>query len=232
MQTLTERFAAANDQVQFAAQKFGRAPNSVKMLAVSKTKPVSEIEQVAALGQLDFGENYSQEAIEKAQRLSHLELNWHFIGPIQSNKTKGLAEHMAWVHTISRDKIAQRLNDQRPSSLPALNICIQVNVSQEDQKAGVSIEQLPQLVSQIETLPNLSLRGLMAIVENTNDTQRLTEQFATMRSLFNALKAEHPSVDTLSMGMSQDLELAIQHGSTMVRIGTAIFGQRQPKKES
>lgn len=232
MPTLAERFAAAYDQVQVATEKAGRATNSVKLLAVSKTKPIEDIEAVAALGQTAFGENYAQEAVEKAQKLAHLGLQWHFIGPIQSNKTRPLAEHMDWIHTVERDKIARRLSEQRPSALAPLKICIQVNISAEPQKSGVIPEQIDALAALIEELPNLELRGLMAIVENTADTKKLGEQFAAMSAKFDQLKQRYPAVDTLSMGMTQDLELAIANGSTMVRIGTAIFGSRQPRQPS
>ncbi|MBD1388728.1 YggS family pyridoxal phosphate-dependent enzyme [Neiella sp. HB171785] len=229
MPTLAERYAAAYDQVQVATQKANRAAGSVKLLAVSKTKPVSDIEAVAALGQIDFGENYAQEAVEKAQKLSHLGLQWHFIGPIQSNKTRPLAEHMDWIHTVERDKIARRLNDQRPANLKPLNVCIQVNASAEPQKSGVSVAEIGPLAALIDELPQLQLRGLMAIVENTADQARLAQQFTLMAEQLELLQRNYPSVDTLSMGMTQDLQPAIHHGSTMVRIGTAIFGARQPK---
>ncbi len=227
--TLAERYAAAHDAVQLATENVGRPVDSVQLLAVSKTQPIAAVEQVAALGQIDFGENYAQEAVEKAQKLSHLGLQWHFIGPIQSNKTKPLAEHMDWIHTIEREKIAKRLSEQRPDDLPALNICIQVNVSGEPQKSGVPVTGLWQLVEMVEQLPKLQLRGLMAIVEKTEDEQRLSQQFDTMQHLFDQLKRGREQVDTLSMGMSQDMAAAIAHGSTMVRIGTAIFGPRQPR---
>ncbi|GGA72099.1 YggS family pyridoxal phosphate enzyme [Neiella marina] len=232
MPTLAERYAAAYDQVQVATQKAKRPAGSVKLLAVSKTKPIADVEAVAALGQVDFGENYAQEAVEKAQKLAHLGLQWHFIGPIQSNKTRPLAEHMSWIHTIERDKIARRLSDQRPQGIEPLNVCIQVNASSESQKAGVSIAQISELAALIDELPNLKLRGLMAIVENTTDQAKLGQQFDLMAQQYEWLKSHYLSVDTLSMGMTQDLAQAIQHGSTMVRVGTAIFGARQPKTSS
>ena len=228
-QTLAERFATAYEEVQFAAQKVGRAPDSVQLLAVSKTQPIAAIEEIAALGHKDFGENYAQEAVEKAQQLAHLGLQWHFIGPIQSNKTRSLAEHMDWIHTVEREKIAQRLNDQRPQRLDPLKVCIQVNVSAEEQKSGVPAQRLFELAQQIDKLPNLQLKGLMAIVENTQDEQRLAQQFATMQQLFEQLQQGREQVDTLSMGMSQDMAQAIAHGSTLVRIGTAIFGPRRKR---
>lgn len=228
-QTLAERYAAAYANVKFAAQNVGRASDPVQLLAVSKTQPIAAIEEVAALGHLAFGENYAQEAVEKAQKLAHLGLQWHFIGPIQSNKTRPLAEHMDWIHTLEREKIAKRLSEQRPETLAPLNVCIQVNVSGEPQKSGVTPDLVREFATLIEALPNLKLRGLMAIVENTQDQQRLTEQFATMQQLFEQLKQGRESIDTLSMGMSQDMAQAIAHGSTMVRIGTAIFGPRQKR---
>ncbi|MBW8192662.1 YggS family pyridoxal phosphate-dependent enzyme [Neiella marina] len=232
MPTLAERFAAAYDQVQVAVEKAERVPNSVKLLAVSKTKPIADIEAVAALGQTDFGENYAQEAVEKAQKLAHLGLQWHFIGPIQSNKTRPLAEHMDWLHTVERDKIARRLSEQRPAELKPLQVCIQVNISAEPQKSGAMPADVKDLAALIQTLPNIELRGLMAIVENTADEAKLAQQFTAMQTLFDQLKTRYDNVDTLSMGMSQDLQHAINHGSTMVRIGTAIFGARQPRQSN
>lgn len=230
-QTLAERYATAYEEVQIAAQKVGRAPDSVQLLAVSKTQPIAAIEEIAALGHTAFGENYAQEAVEKAQKLAHLGLQWHFIGPIQSNKTKPLAEHMDWVHTLEREKIAKRLNEQRPESSAPLKVCIQVNVSGEQQKSGVAVEDVAALAALIDQMPRLELKGLMAIVENTQDEQRLAQQFATMQQLFEQIQQGREQVDTLSMGMSQDMATAIAHGSTLVRIGTAIFGPRQPRKQ-
>lgn len=230
-QTLAERYATAYEEVQIAAQKVGRAPDSVQLLAVSKTQPIAAIEEIAGLGHKSFGENYAQEAVEKAQKLAHLGLQWHFIGPIQSNKTRPLAEHMDWVHTLEREKIANRLNEQRPAQLAPLKVCIQVNVSGEAQKSGTQVDEVMAFAQHLDGLAQLELKGLMAIVENTQDEQRLSQQFATMQQLFKQIQEGRPQVDTLSMGMSQDMAQAIAHGSTMVRIGTAIFGPRQPRKQ-
>jgi pyridoxal phosphate enzyme (YggS family) len=190
---------------------------------VSKTKPAAAIRQAFAAGVRDFGENYLQEALEKQLELGDLPLIWHFIGPIQSNKTKAIAEHFAWVHSVDRLKIAQRLSDQRPAHLPALNICLQVNVSGEASKSGCNPDELPALAQAVTQLPNLRLRGLMTIPEPTDDVARQHAAFARLRELQDGLGLD---LDTLSMGMSHDLEAAIAEGATWVRIGTALFGAR------
>ena len=190
---------------------------------MSKTKPSSALREAYAAGLRDFGENYLQEALEKQAQLSDLPLSWHFIGPIQSNKTRPIAEHFDWVHSVDRLKIAQRLSEQRPAGLPALNICIQVNVSGEASKSGCSAADLPALAAAIAALPNLRLRGLMAIPEPTEDRAAQDAAFATVRHLQEDLNLP---LDTLSMGMSHDLEAAIAQGATWVRIGTALFGAR------
>jgi hypothetical protein len=175
----------------------------------------------------DFGENYLQEALEKQRELADLALTWHFIGPIQSNKTKAIAEHFSWVHSVERLKVAQRLNEQRPAHLPALNICLQVNVSDEASKAGCAASDLPVLVAAMAQLPRLKLRGLMAIPEPTSDPQLQNAAFARLRELQEQLNAQfNLKLDTLSMGMSDDLEAAIHQGSTWVRVGSALFGAR------
>ena len=223
---LTECYIKSCQFVQSAAKQAGKDPKNVQLLAVSKTKSNEQIKAISQLGQKSFGENYAQEAIEKAQALANLNLEWHFIGPVQSNKTKGLAENMSWVQTVERAKIAQRLNEQRPVNLPPLNVCIQVNISNEAQKSGVAPSEVLELAKIIAELPNLRLRGLMAIAEDSEDSAVLAAQFTKMNELFLALQNEYQNIDTLSMGMSHDMELAIKHGSTMVRIGTAIFGGR------
>ena len=212
-----------------AEQRFGREPGSVKLIAVSKTKPLQLIREAVRCGQQLFGENYVQEAVEKVLQIQEESLSWHFIGPIQSNKTKLIAENFDWVHSIGREKIAQRLNNQRPAHLPKLNICLQVNVSDEATKAGASLAKLPALIESVSTLPNLRLRGFMAIpiYEHEFEKQRLPfgqlkETLLTMNQRF------HLQMDTLSMGMSGDLEAAIAEGATFVRVGTDIFGARQP----
>lgn len=206
---------------------YQRADNSVQLLAVSKTKPVSAIEEAYAYGQRLFGENYVQEAADKSQQLAHLDdIEWHFIGPIQSNKTRIVAQSMHWVHTLDRAKIAQRLSEQRPADLPAINVCIQINISGEESKSGISFAELDDLVEIVNKQPNLILRGLMAIPAPQT---ALSDQLTTYLPLYQAYQAlaeKIPSVDTLSIGMSGDMEAAIASGSTMVRIGTAIFGAR------
>ncbi|MDZ5737921.1 YggS family pyridoxal phosphate-dependent enzyme [Pseudomonas asiatica] len=223
MSTLADNLSAISARIASAAQAAGRDPASVQLLAVSKTKPASAIREIHAAGVCDFGENYLQEALIKQQALSDLPLIWHFIGPIQSNKTKAIAEHFDWVHSVDRLKIAQRLSEQRPAGLPPLNICLQVNVSGEDSKSGCTPADLPALAKAVAALPNLRLRGLMAIPEPTDDRAAQEAAFATLRQLQEGLGL---GLDTLSMGMSHDLEAAIAQGATWVRIGTALFGAR------
>lgn len=223
MSTLADNLSAISARIASAAQAAGRDPASVQLLAVSKTKPASAIREIHAAGVCDFGENYLQEALTKQQALGDLPLIWHFIGPIQSNKTKAIAEHFDWVHSVDRLKIAQRLSEQRPAGLPPLNICLQVNVSGEDSKSGCTPADLPALAKAIAALPNLRLRGLMAIPEPTDDRAAQEAAFATLRQLQEGLGL---GLDTLSMGMSHDLEAAIAQGATWVRIGTALFGAR------
>jgi len=210
-----------------AAEKLAnRDAGSVALLAVSKTKPDSLIRAAWNAGQRAFGENYAQEAEEKARRLADLGIEWHFIGPIQSNKTRGLAQTMAWVHSIDRLKIAQRLSDQRPAHLPPLNLCVQVKLSDEPSKSGVASSELPNLAEQIVKLPKLRLRGLMAIPAATADYPEQRQSFSKLQELLFELQKQHPQADTLSMGMSGDLEAAVVEGSTLVRVGTDIFGAR------
>ncbi|MBF8701992.1 YggS family pyridoxal phosphate-dependent enzyme [Pseudomonas putida] len=223
MSTLADNLSAISARIASAAQAAGRDPASVQLLAVSKTKPASAIREIHAAGVCDFGENYLQEALTKQQALSDLPLIWHFIGPIQSNKTKAIAEHFDWVHSVDRLKIAQRLSEQRPAGLAPLNICLQVNVSGEDSKSGCAPADLPTLAKAVAALPNLRLRGLMAIPEPTDDRAAQEAAFATLRQLQEGLGL---GLDTLSMGMSHDLEAAIAQGATWVRIGTALFGAR------
>lgn len=223
MSTLADNLSAISARIASAAQAAGRDPASVRLLAVSKTKPASAIREIHAAGVCDFGENYLQEALTKQQALGVLPLIWHFIGPIQSNKTKAIAEHFDWVHSVDRLKIAQRLSEQRPAGLAPLNICLQVNVSGEDSKSGCAPADLPALAKAVAALPNLRLRGLMAIPEPTDDRAAQEAAFATLRQLQEGLDL---GLDTLSMGMSHDLEAAIAQGATWVRIGTALFGAR------
>ncbi|MDF9753908.1 pyridoxal phosphate enzyme (YggS family) [Pseudomonas sp. TE6288] len=223
MSTLADNISVIARRIDSAARAAGRDPASVQLLAVSKTKPASAIREAHAAGLCHMGENYLQEALTKQQALSDLPLIWHFIGPIQSNKTKAIAEHFDWVHSVDRLKIAQRLSEQRPAELPPLNICLQVNVSGEASKSGCSPAELPALAQAVNVLPGLRLRGLMAIPEPTEDRAEQEAAFATLRELQAQLGL---GLDTLSMGMSHDLEAAIAQGATWVRIGTALFGAR------
>ncbi len=223
MSTIAENIAKVGARIREAAQASGRDSSQVGLLAVSKTKPAAAIREAHASGLCDFGENYLQEALEKQAELSDLPLVWHFIGPIQSNKTRPIAEHFAWVHSVDRLKIAQRLSEQRPAGLPPLNICLQVNVSLEPSKSGCLPEALPTLAQAVAQLPNIRLRGLMAIPEPTEDVARQHAAFAQLRQLRDDLNL---GLDSLSMGMSDDLEAAIAEGATWVRIGSALFGAR------
>ncbi|WP_349570898.1 YggS family pyridoxal phosphate-dependent enzyme [Azotobacter salinestris] len=223
MSTIPESVAKVRARIREAAQASGRDPQDVRLLAVSKTKPAAALREAFACGQHDFGENYLQEALAKQAELAGLDLTWHFIGPIQSNKTRAIAEHFAWVHSVDRLKIAQRLSEQRPAQLPPLNICLQVNVSGEASKSGCQPAELTELAGAVAELPNLRLRGLMAIPEPTDDPAAQRAAFARLRALKESLGLD---LDTLSMGMSHDLEAAIAEGATWVRIGTALFGAR------
>lgn len=207
----------------------GRTAADVMLLAVSKTKPVEAIKAAFSAGQTHFGENYLQEAIAKINLLQQLPLHWHFIGRIQSNKTRPIAENFDWVHTVASYKHAQRLSDQRPAELPELNICIQVNISKDPDKSGVMAEDTLQLAQQISQLPRLELRGLMTIPEATSDQQKQRQFFRQLADLQAKINSNGFSLDTLSMGMSGDMKIAIEEGSTIVRIGTAIFGKRDLK---
>jgi pyridoxal phosphate enzyme (YggS family) len=224
--TIASQVSKVLTRIEGAASQTSRRSDEITLIAVSKTKPAEAIEAAAACGLQHFGENYLQEALDKIETLHELDLTWHFIGPIQSNKTRPIAEHFDWVHSVDRLKIAQRLSDQRPAHLGPVNICLQVNISNEDTKSGVSAEQAPELASAIATLPNIRLRGLMAIPKPSDDPAEQAAAFEKVVTLFNALRHTIPELDTLSMGMSQDLEAAIAAGSTMVRIGTDIFGER------
>ncbi len=224
-----DRLNAVRKRLENACGASDRSPDEVLLLAVSKTRSADELRALAALGQHSFGENYLQEALGKITVLQDLELEWHFIGPLQSNKTKPVAENFAWVHSVDRLKLAQRLNEQRPAGLPPLNICLQVNVSGEQSKSGVSFAELPELARQVATLPHLKLRGLMAIPAPADDFAAQRLPLSKLREALLQLNLEGLQLDTLSMGMSDDLEAAIAEGATMVRIGTALFGPRPPK---
>ncbi|MBV1788390.1 YggS family pyridoxal phosphate-dependent enzyme [Marinobacterium sp. D7] len=227
--SISENIAQVSTQITRACQLAGRASDSVSLLAVSKTRPAEDIRSAYACGLTRFGENYLQEALDKIEQLADLPLEWHFIGPIQSNKTRPIAEHFHWVHSVDRLKIAQRLSEQRPADLPALNICLQVNISREESKSGCLPEQALELAQALSELPNLRLRGLMAIPRATEDEQDQRRAFADLRQLLERLQQALPGLDTLSMGMSGDLIPAIAEGATIVRIGTALFGARVPK---
>ncbi|VXA96048.1 putative enzyme [Pseudomonas sp. 8AS] len=223
MSTIAENIAKVRERIREAAQASQRDLATIGLLAVSKTKPAAAIREAHAAGVRDFGENYLQEALGKQLELADLDLTWHFIGPIQSNKTKAIAEHFAWVHSVDRLKIAERLAAQRPAGLPPLNICLQVNVSGEASKSGCTPDELPALAQAVTQLPQLRLRGLMTIPEPTDDPAEQHAAFARLRELRDRLD---PGLDSLSMGMSHDLEAAIAEGATWVRIGTALFGAR------
>ena len=227
MVTIASNLQAVRTRIERAAHAAGRHAGAIELVAVSKTFPAGSIEQAYAAGQQAFGENFAQEAVEKITRLGHLPLVWHFLGPIQSNKTTLIATQFQWVHSVEREKIVQRLNAARPEGLPPLNVCIQVNVSGEATKSGVGSEDAARLADAVARLPRLRLRGLMAIPEPTSDTALQRQRFALLRELKDQLAARGHALDTLSMGMSDDLEAAIAEGATIVRVGTAIFGSRK-----
>ena len=230
MSSIADNIESVTRRIQKATIAAGRSEDSVKLLAVSKTKPALDVRAAAAAGQKAFGENYLQEAIDKMAELADLtELEWHFIGPIQSNKTRQIAEHFDWVHSVDRLKVARRLSEQRPPTLAPLNVCLQVNIDDEASKSGCTPAQLPQLAADVAQLPNLRLRGLMAIPDPDQGDAGLRQSFRRLAGLLEQLSQELPraeALDTLSMGMSGDLELAIAEGATWVRIGTALFGSR------
>ena len=214
------------DRISTAAQAVGRDPHGVTLLAVSKTWPAECVRAAAAAGQRAFGENYVQEGCAKVDALADPDLEWHFIGPLQSNKTRSVANRFVWVHSIDRLRIAERLSAQRDVHLPPLNVCLQVNVSGEASKSGVTPGEVADLAAAVAALPRLRLRGLMAIPEPTDDVALQRRRFASVRALRDELNAAGFGLDTLSMGMSADLEAAIAEGATLVRVGTAIFGAR------
>ena len=227
MTDIKENLKKVHERVLEAAQKAQRDPGAVRVMAVTKRHSETAIREAASLGMRDFGENFLQEAADKIESLRDLELVWHFIGRIQSNKTRPIAKLFDWVHTVDRLKTAQRLNDHRPDSLPPLNVCIQVNVAGDDIKAGIAPNALNDLVQQVSQLPRLCLRGLMCIPPHSDSPCQQRAYFATLRRLFDEVAMDSPDWDTLSMGMSGDVESAIAEGSTFVRIGTAIFGSRR-----
>ena len=226
MTSVAENLQQLSQQIRDFERRYGRPANSVRLLAVSKQQSIEKIRAAAAAGARDFGENYLQEAESKIAALADLPLCWHFIGPIQSNKTRLIAELFDWVHSVDREKVARRLSEQRPTQLPPLNVCVQVNLSGEATKSGVSLEECAELCDQIALLPGLKLRGLMAIPAPLSGLAEQRRAFAPLAALFHRLQVIHPDMDTLSLGMSNDFEAAIAEGSTLVRLGTAIFGSR------
>ena len=220
------------DLIERAAINHNRSSQSIQLLAVSKTWPSEQIRELASAGQQNFGENYLQEALIKIEQLQDLNLIWHFIGPIQSNKTKDITQYFDWVHSVDRSKIIQRLSKQRPTDLPPLNICIQVNIDNEESKSGINENAIIPLAEQIDLLDNLTLRGLMIIPSKTDDIEHQRHSFHKAHTIYQQLCAKYPTIDTLSMGMSNDMTTAISEGSTMIRIGSAIFGQRTTKPSS
>jgi pyridoxal phosphate enzyme (YggS family) len=240
MSPISQNLQAVHEAITHAAQRYGRNPTDIVLLAVSKTFPAEDVVVAWQAGQNAFGENYVQEGVDKIARVAELlglpkentcagvtsAPEWHFIGPIQSNKTRPIAEHFSWVHSIDRDKIASRLSEQRPSHLPPLHVCIQVNISGEASKSGIAPDQCAALARHIQSLPRLQLRGLMAVPEATEDEAAQRRAFAALRELSMKLAPEGIVLDTLSMGMSGDMAAAVAEGSTMLRIGSAIFGKR------
>ncbi|MGZ5049853.1 MAG: YggS family pyridoxal phosphate-dependent enzyme [Methylobacter sp.] len=224
MTSIAQRLQQIRKDINDAERAGNRQAGSVRLLAVSKTKPSADIAAAYHAGQRHFGENYLQEALKKQQELGAYDITWHFIGPIQSNKTKPLATHFSWVHSVDSFKIARRLSEQRPSHLPPLNICLQVNISDEDSKSGIELAELPELCEQVSGLPNLKLRGVMAIPAPQHDFDLQRQPY---RMLCQAVaQLNRPELDTFSFGMTGDLKAAIIEGSTIVRIGTALFGER------
>jgi pyridoxal phosphate enzyme (YggS family) len=222
---ITQSLNQIRAQIRQAALDYNRDPGSVLLLAVSKTKPAKDIAAAYQAGQRHFGESYCQEALKKQQELGAFDITWHFIGPIQSNKTKALAAHFDWVHSVDKLKIAQRLSEQRPSALAALNICLQVNISGEASKSGIALEELPHMCKVAAELPNLKLRGVMAIPSPQEDFEQQRQPYKVLSQA--VAKLNNPELDTFSFGMTRDLKAAIAEGSTIVRIGTALFGARE-----
>ncbi|TAK66807.1 MAG: YggS family pyridoxal phosphate-dependent enzyme [Betaproteobacteria bacterium] len=226
MSTIESNLQVVRARIATAARAAGRKPGDIALLAVSKAFAAGEVRAAYAAGQREFGENYVQEAVEKIAALPALPLIWHFIGPIQSNKTRAIAEHFDWVHSVAREKIALRLAQARPPKLGPLDICLQVNLSGETSRSGVAADAVSPLAEAVRSLPRLRLRGLMAIPEPSGDIESQRRRFRGLRLLLEQLNAAGFGLDTLSMGMSQDLEAAVMEGATIVRVGTAIFGER------
>ena len=226
MTIISANLQAVLARISEAARICGRSPDEIRLLAVSKTRPASSVQEAARAGQKAFGENYVQEGVDKVREAGMPDLEWHFIGPLQSNKTRPVAEAFQWVHSVDRIKIAERLSLQRPDSLPPLQICLQVNISNEDTKSGIPAEEIANLARQISRLPRLKLRGLMTIPAPSAGCVQQRLPFRRLRELFEQLNREGFALDTLSMGMSNDIEAAIAEGATLLRVGTAIFGER------
>lgn len=227
---ITENLKQIQKNVTQLCLKYHRKPENVQLLAVSKTKPAESIRTAFNAGQTCFGENYLQEALSKIETLKALPIEWHFIGAIQSSKTRKLAQHFSWIHSVARVKIARRLSTQRPAGLAPLNICLQVNISEEASKSGFKTSEIESAVDDIITLPNICLRGLMTIPASTSELNEQRAIFAQLQAIQKTLQKKYAQIDTLSMGMSSDMEAAIAQGSTLVRIGTAIFGARAPAR--
>jgi pyridoxal phosphate enzyme (YggS family) len=227
MDTIENRLQAVKSRIAAACARAGRDPRDIVLVAVGKTFPAATLRAAHAAGQRDFGENQVQEAVAKIDALGDLDLVWHFIGPVQSNKTRPVAERFHWVHSVDRLRIAERLSEQRPAALPPLEVCVQVNVSGEASKSGVPPPEAPALAHAVARLPRLRLRGLMTIPEPTTDLAVARRRFESLRDLQAGLVREGLPLDTLSMGMSDDFEAAIAAGATMVRVGSAIFGPRR-----
>ena len=239
MAAIRDNLQAVSERIARATAAAGRAAGSVRLLAVSKTHPVSLVEEAFRAGQVAFGENYVQEALEKIEALTHLvgkpgihDVEWHLIGPLQSNKTRLVAERFDWVQSVSSAKVARRLSEQRAPGQAPLNVLIQVNISREASKSGVTLEEAPALARAVAQMPHLKLRGLMAIPEPAQESTDQRTRFRPVRELYERLQAEGLELDTLSLGMSDDLEAAIAEGSTMVRVGTAIFGERRRERDA
>jgi PLP dependent protein len=227
MQSIADNIRTIREHLADCAAEFSRPADSITLLAVSKTRPASDVLEAHRCGVQHFGENYLQEALPKIEAVAMKEVTWHFIGPIQSNKTRDIAEHFSWVHSVDRLRVATRLNEQRPPSLPPLNVLVQVNISGEDSKSGIALPEAAALCSAIDALPRLRLRGLMAIPAPCSDFAGQRRTYTPLAAVFRELSYRYPWFDTLSIGMSDDFRAAIAEGSTMVRIGTAIFGRRQ-----
>jgi pyridoxal phosphate enzyme (YggS family) len=226
LEPLVHNLSATQARIAAAAMRYGRSPQSVQLLAISKGQPASALQLIAEAGQRDFGENYVQEALDKIAALERLALTWHFTGQVQGNKTRQVAENFAWVHTIDRERIATRLNEQRPHNAPPLNICVQVSLEDEPGKGGVEPHEVAALAAKLRALPRLRLRGLMCLPPHRETFEEQLGLFRRMSECFADLRAQGFDLDTLSMGMSGDLEAAVAAGATLVRVGTAIFGER------